>query len=277
VYSHSTSNDADIDPNSPKLWYSTHVQSFALLAPSSNLPNGAQSGLTFTSFAINPTKYLTYLLTRAQNLGARTISAALPTAQGLAHTLTAAWKLLPSDVKNDVIVVNCTGLGARKICDDNAMYPIRGQTVLVRITPPPLLTCIFLHDSTPVTYIVPRTGTDMYFLGGTNDAGDWDALPTPSVIASIMTRCRGMMKGWVAEDAEIEIIKEQVGLRPGRKEGVRVEIENVDMEMGDEKREVVVVHQYGHAGAGYQNSLGSARKVLRLVGEVCMKLGVPNL
>ena len=27
------------------------------------------------------------------------------------------------------------------------------------------------------------------------------------------------------------------------------------------------MHSYGHAGAGYQNSVGSARKVVRLVGE----------
>jgi len=28
-----------------------------------------------------------------------------------------------------------------------------------------------------------------------------------------------------------------------------------------------VVHAYGHAGAGYQNSVGSARAVVELVGE----------
>lgn len=50
----------------------------------------------------------------------------------------------------------------------------------------------------------------------------------------------------------------QVGLRPGRKGGVRVEREV----LGSGRR---VVHAYGHAGAGYQNSVGCARKVVSLV------------
>jgi D-amino-acid oxidase len=53
----------------------------------------------------------------------------------------------------------------------------------------------------------------------------------------------------------------QCGLRPGRKGGPRVEQEVLD---GGRVR---VVHAYGHAGAGYQNSVGSARKVVGLVGE----------
>jgi hypothetical protein len=30
---------------------------------------------------------------------------------------------------------------------------------------------------------------------------------------------------------------------------------------------MAVVHAYGHAGAGYQNSVGSARMVVGMVGE----------
>jgi D-amino-acid oxidase len=37
--------------------------------------------------------------------------------------------------------------------------------------------------------------------------------------------------------------------------------------LGGGGRVARVVHSYGHAGAGYQNSVGSARKVVRLVGE----------
>ena len=72
-------------------------------------------------------------------------------------------------------------------------------------------------------------------------------------------------KAWAPEllnwKGEFEVLSEQVGLRPGRKGGARVEIE--ELEAG----ELVVCHAYGHAGAGYQNSIGSAQKVVRLLGE----------
>lgn len=167
------------------------------------------------------------------------------------------------------MVVNCTGLGASALCHDMEMYPVRGQTLLVRIVPPPKDTRIVLYDSTPATYMVPRIGTDMYLLGGTNDAHSWEPEPTPSIRESILQRCKAVMKGWISEDAEIEIVSEQVGLRPGRQGGVRVEAERVEIVRGDGSKERVhVVHHYGHAGAGYQNSVGSARQVANLVDEI---------
>ena len=66
------------------------------------------------------------------------------------------------------------------------------------------------------------------------------------------------------EDGGFEVLSVQCGLRPGRRGGVRVEEEVLK---GEGERVVRVVHAYGHAGAGYQNSVGSARKVVRLVGE----------
>ena len=61
------------------------------------------------------------------------------------------------------------------------------------------------------------------------------------------------------KDGGFEVISTQAGLRPGRVGGPRTE------------REVVagrkVVHSYGHAGGGYQNSIGAARKTIRMVEE----------
>ena len=60
---------------------------------------------------------------------------------------------------------------------------------------------------------------------------------------------------------DFEILSSKVGLRPGRKGGPRVEIEGRERING-----VWVVHSYGHAGAGYQNSGGCSEKVAKLVG-----------
>lgn len=62
------------------------------------------------------------------------------------------------------------------------------------------------------------------------------------------------------DDGGFEVLSTQVGFRPGRKGGPRVEIE-----VGGKVEGVWVVHAYGHGGAGYQNSVGSAEKVVRLV------------
>jgi D-amino-acid oxidase len=52
------------------------------------------------------------------------------------------------------------------------------------------------------------------------------------------------------EEVEKRVISRNVGLRPSRKGGVRIEVEK----RREDWREVPVVHCYGHAGAGYQSS-----------------------
>lgn len=60
------------------------------------------------------------------------------------------------------------------------------------------------------------------------------------------------LRAW--EGQEFEVVSVLAGLRPGRKGGARVEVEG---KIGG----LWVVHSYGHAGAGYQSSFGSAKKV----------------
>ena len=61
------------------------------------------------------------------------------------------------------------------------------------------------------------------------------------------------------EKGEFDVLGEQVGLRPQRKGGPRGEVERMGKEEG------IVVHCYGHGGAGYQNSVGCARRVLEMI------------
>ncbi|KAF2638516.1 nucleotide-binding domain-containing protein [Massarina eburnea CBS 473.64] len=257
------SNDEELDTTN-KIWYTTLVKNFTILPTSEIVFNGPKTGFSFTSIAINPTRYLSHLLARAQARGVKTISADLPTSKGFPHALSAAIQHLQNADKNiatdDIVVINSTGLNAHTLCADTALYPIRGQTLLVRITPAPPFPRIILYDNDPVAYLIPRTGTDMYLLGGTTDAENWAPEPITDVSGSILERCGVMMKGWADDEAEIEVVRAQVGLRPGRRGGARVEREVKSVELK-------VVHQYGHAGSGYQNALGSSKKALRLVKE----------
>ena len=52
-------------------------------------------------------------------------------------------------------------------------------------------------------------------------------------------------------------IAERVGLRPFRKSGVRIE-------RGQLRDGRIVIHNYGHGGAGFSLSWGCAREVLEL-------------
>lgn len=57
----------------------------------------------------------------------------------------------------------------------------------------------------------------------------------------------------------LDIIRHGVGLRPLREDGIRIEKEKING--------VWVVHNYGHAGYGYQMSYGCAGEAVGVVEE----------
>lgn len=143
------------------------------------------------------------------------------------------------------VVVNCTGLGARALCDDEELVGVLGQTVIVE--PGTLRMDTFIgdeRDQSAIFYAIPRRAEVV--LGGcrTPVAGEKPPPPDPALREEILARCRaaGYEPG--------EVIGERTGLRPVR-ERVRVE------------REGRVVHNYGHGGAGYTLSWGCAEEVER--------------
>jgi D-amino-acid oxidase len=240
-------------------WYANEMQNFAVLEPSKLPPNTSKHGYSFTAIAINPLSYLAHLLAQAKAHGVQTKTAELSNLHGFLrdpHSI-----IPPIDEQPVKLVVNCTGLAAKQFCNDEAMYSIRGQTLLARIQPSPKQEVLLWDGDDEVTYIVPRPGTDTFILGGTKTANAYDAEPTPEISKGIIQRCKKLLGG--ETEAQFEILAEQVGLRPGRKGGPRVELETV---IEDGKR-WDVVHNYGHAGGGFQGSIGSARKALELVKQ----------
>jgi D-amino-acid oxidase len=145
------------------------------------------------------------------------------------------------------VVVNATGLAAGRLSDDMAVYPARGQIVVVAN---PGLDVSIRAEGDPSTYIHPRTRDVV--LGGTYEADDWDMTPDPATREAILARCVEL----VPRLAGARIVGEKVGLRPARRGGPRVAAERTRLGR--------LVHAYGHGGAGMTLSWGCADEITRL-------------
>jgi D-amino-acid oxidase len=164
------------------------------------------------------------------------------------------------------VIVNCTGLGARELSDDDVV-PVRGGWLLVendgrRFPRVATAHCSSLVDSATgghFLFIVPR-GRDRLILGGVAQPDRWSTdlgSEHASIVDSISRRCAEFMpclaNATIAEHREF-----RVGFRPFRRAGVRVERESNG----------TLLHNYGHGGSGVTLSWGCARDAARLASDV---------
>ncbi|MEW2287558.1 FAD-dependent oxidoreductase [Streptomyces sp. NPDC047841] len=148
------------------------------------------------------------------------------------------------------VVINCTGLGARSLVPDPAVRPVRGQLVVVEN---PGVTGWFTsvdHVSAASTYFIPQPGG--LLLGGTAEEDEWSLEPEPATAEAIVARCAAVRP----EIAGARVLAHRVGLRPAR-ESVRLE-----RRLLPDGR--VLVHDYGHGGAGVTVAWGCAREAAAL-------------
>lgn len=246
------------------LWWSkpSVVDDFHVLGESER-PRDSVMGVRYSSICINVPRYLAYLLERVQELGARIIKAEVETNGGLEDVVRDAKR--KAEVDGVWAFVNCTGLSARHFLDRKEaekLYPIRGQTLLVRGEARMARTYTgFSGETEELLYVIPRPGSETTILGGCKQVGNWSTEVDGSLSRRILERVSeyGLAEELrTAEDGGFEVLSTQVGFRPGRKGGPRVEVEG---RVGGSW----LVHSYGHAGAGYQNSVGCAEYVVELI------------
>jgi len=76
------------------------------------------------------------------------------------------------------VIVNCTGLGAKALFNDEDLIPVKGQ--LAFLTPQPEINYMYTEEG----YMFPRR--DGIVLGGTHEMGVWTTEPEESAIAGII-------------------------------------------------------------------------------------------
>lgn len=163
------------------------------------------------------------------------------------------------------ILVNASGLGARRLGPDPHVHGVRGQTIFVNCTTNDehCYKRAVIRQGSQYTYAIPRQSSRGIILGGMSEQHNVSSEVDPSTCLDIIKRVSRMTKGmfdWV--DLEKDISLDIVEFRPARHGGMQLE------------KERDVIHAYGVGGLGYLYTFGVAEQVKLLAkgGKIPAKL-----
>lgn len=245
----------------PLPWYHDQVENYH--RSTENLPPGMTLVEKFTGIIITVPIYLNYLLLNALALGVEVKRVSKIT--HIHQVLMLHNSGNPADV-----VMNCTGLMANQIqgySDEKTNYPVTGQVIHVRNNSP-------IQASFPVSeqfndemvYVFPRKeggciigGCFRPKLSNFTMVGE-DKQLTQRILARAKEYIPEMVNPQYRNNwGEFDIISVNVGHRPFRDSGIRIEID---------AKVPWLVHNYGAGGGGYQGSYGFSEKAIELVETV---------
>ncbi len=192
------------------------------------LPPGFAVGYWATLPLVDMVPYLEYLAARLAAAGGRI---------EMRHV--ASLREVADEVS---LIVNCAGLGARELAEDDSVTAVRGQHVIVEN---PGIEEFFIEAPFAPEWAAYWPYPDHVVLGGSSNPGDASTEPDLELAERIVQRC-----------VEVEprlrharVRGHQVGLRPGRS-SPRLDAE----QLGGAR----CVHSYGHGGSGVTHSWGAA-------------------
>ncbi|KAF9175862.1 hypothetical protein BGX21_003189 [Mortierella sp. AD011] len=268
-------------------WFKSFLKNLTIHTPfaqyrylsKEELPPGTEFGITYRTISINTPKYLAYLLEQVMARGGvierGTVSSLKALAQ-IPHNTS-----ISKSSKADIIV-NCSGLGSRNLLGvhDHQMFPTRGQIMVVKVPdeiwPKAKQITIGRYGegsamgAGTITYVIPRDNGEI-ILGGTMEHWNYQEVASEETSKAIIERVLNTRPDLFSKAT---ILRDCVGLRPNRRGGVRVSasVEQLDWNEGWNPFVMTVAHNYGHAGFGYQSSVGCANKTVenieRCLGEM---------
>ncbi|KMQ61620.1 amino acid oxidase [Chryseobacterium angstadtii] len=149
----------------------------------------------------------------------------------------------------DTFVVNCTGLGAKEICMDDELLPMRGQ--ILRTARLDIQSCVNSTQDGALSYIIKRKNDCI--IGGTDYLNDWNMNIESNDTALILSRFH---ESGLSSKAP-EILEEIVGLRPKRSE----------VRFAFDTQYPNVFHNYGHGGSGFTVGWGCALELAEIMTQ----------
>jgi D-amino-acid oxidase len=185
---------------------------------------------------IDTSVFVDYLLDKVVTLGGHIIKKSLA-------RLTDVDKSFP-------LIINCSGVWSNQLVPDETSYPIRGQFVITEKIPLDRVSLASIDDDNFI--LVAERHSDCYIAGNILE-NVWDTKPDPEISQEMLARAKKLEPRL----KNATILRAGVGLRPGRKT-VRLE----RSELGDGR---IVIHNYGHGGAGFTTAWGCAEDVSALV------------
>ncbi len=206
-------------------------------APQCQIPHEVASIYSIKLPNIDTRKYIIYLLNTVKSLGGNIIQ------RRITHF---------DELNESQIIINCAGFGAKHLTGDNNLYPIKGQRFSVKQPCEKITESILYTNNDLITVIVPHT--EHVIIGVSylvnNDSLNYDMIEEKK---QLLRACE-----FFPQLADATILERRVGLRPGRKNGVRLETE-----MTKDKK--LIIHSYGHAGGGISLAPGCAASVAKIV------------
>jgi glycine/D-amino acid oxidase-like deaminating enzyme len=220
------------------------------------LPGGVEAGFSYRTWVLNAPLFIQFLQRK------------LEFEHGVVFQRRTVNSLKELHVDHPgAIIVNCSGRGVLYNGGlDPETFPIRGQTLLVKPPASFKQTNTVTHQAKDGkwTFYIPRPLNGGVILGGTKQIGDDLDGVRENDTAEIIERARKLYPELFQRDGTLDIRKINVGFRPARNGGVRVELERIDG--------ATVVHAYGAGGMGYELSFGVGARVVQLLASRQSKL-----
>lgn len=222
-------------------WWHDSVDSFKLEEQIIELPVGKRRRCHYRVPVIDSSLYLKYLHRSVAELGVGIVIRQI--------------KDMKECFESNTLVVNCAGLGAKELFEDKDLHAARGQVISVQLNKPHNALVDLTVDGR-IAHIIPRVNDSV--LGGTYEPDEYSLEPDSNVTDQIIDNCKKSFPHFAALNRQ-NVIAVKCGLRPVRSR-VRLEKESVGSNL--------ILHNYGHGGAGFTLSWGCAKDVCKLVGEV---------
>lgn len=240
-----TSSDADP-------WWASLVRDYRRIRP---VPRGYSDAFEALVPRMAMARYMPYLERRFLSFGDTEI---------IDREIT---NLKSPEVGDSRVIVNCTGVGARRLANDPAVTATRGQVLHLPNTLGFQDAVVEEGRGEITTYLFPFD--DYVVLGGTYERDQWEERTDEPTLAAILERVRNLLRAdndrrW--EKLTDNRLRAVAGLRPTRIRGTSLEDVRLESEPLSGNRSII--HCYGHGRAGVTMSWGSAADVAGLLDQM---------